>query len=482
MNLKQQAFKGVFWTTLGTVGTGFIGFILTMILARLLTPSDYGLLELLSIFTVLSNTFVDSGFSQAIIRDNNASQKDLSSVFYLNIIIAVFIYVLLFIFSPVIADFYNEASLIDLSRFVFLVIIFESLTIVQNANYARTMQFRPQSIASVFSAILSGIIAVIMAFKGFGVWALAFNLVLNSLFKMLLYWIQSKWFPSFVFSWKSVKKYFKFGVNLLLQGLLDKFVSNLESLLIGRFYTKAELGKFSQARKFDSYITLTVNSVIQKVSYPTLAKLQDDDRSLKNGYRTVLTITMMIMIPLMLFSSVFAENMILTFFGDKWISAAIYFRLWCICGLLVSFYQVFINIFLVKGRSKLLLKVSFCRQVLRIVAVLLFLKYSVLYLMISILVVTFFSAIFYVIVASKLINYTLREIIKDNWMFLFASILSLLITYFISYYIINVHMVLMLTIQVGIMFVSYLILLLLMHNNTISEFYGILKSLRNASR
>lgn len=480
MSLKQQAFKGVFWTTLGTVGTGFIGFILTMILARLLTPSDYGLLELLSIFTVLSNTFVDSGFSQAIIRDNNASQKDLSSVFFLNIVIAVLLYALLFAFSPLIADFYNEASLIDLSRFVFLVIIFESLTIVQNANYARTMRFRPQSVASICSAVLAGIIAVIMAFNGFGVWALAFNLVLYSFFKMLLYWVQSKWFPSFVFSLKSVKKYFKFGVNLLLQGLLDKFVSNLESLLIGRFYVKAELGNFSQARKFDNYITSTVNSVIQKVSYPTLAKLQDDDQSLKNGYRTVLTITMMIMIPLMLFSSVFAENMILTFFGDKWISAAIYFRLWCICGLLVSFYQVFINIFLVKGRSKLLLKVSFCRQVLRIVAVLVFLRYSVLHLMISILIVTFLSAIVYVLVASRLINYRLREIFKDNWMFLFSSILSLLIVYFVSRCFIDVQVVLLLIIQAGMMLVSYLTLLLLMKNKTFSEFFAILKSMKNA--
>lgn len=477
MNLKYQALTGVFWTFLGTVGTGIVSFLLTIILARVLTPSDYGLLELLTVFTILSAVFVDCGFSQAIIKDKNASDEDLSSVFFLNLSIACVIYSLLFIISPFIADFYQEERLVDLSRLVFLVVIFDSMTIIQNANYAKNMQFKPQSIATMISMIFAGIVAIILAFKGFGVWALAINLVLYSFMKMILFWAQSKWYPQLTFSIKSIKKYFSFGVNLLIQGLVDKFVSNLESLLIGRFYVKSELGNFSQSRKLDSYIAQTTTSVIQKVSYPTLAQLDTLD-TLKSGYRRIISITMFFMFPLIIFSALFAEDMILVFFGEQWLKAVPYFRIWCICGLLISYYQIFINIFLVKGKTRLLLYVSLIRQILRIISIILLIKLSVMSLLVGILVVTFLSCVIYVITGGKLINYTFKEIISDIWQIATYTIVSLVLSYSTSLIINGNGVFIDLFIQATITIITYLFLMYCSKNKTFKDVLGLLGTLK----
>lgn len=478
MNLKYQSLIGVFWTFLGTVGGGIVSFVLTMLLARLLSPSDYGLLELLMVFTILSAVFVDCGFSQAIIKDKNASNTDLSSVFYFNLAISITIYIVLFLSSPLIADFFSDKRLLQLSRFVFLVVIFDSMTIIQNANYAKNMQFRPQSIATILAMSFAGIVAVVLAFKGFGVWALAVNMVLYSFFKMLFYWVQSKWFPSFEFSIKSIKKYFSFGVNLLLQGLLDKFVSNLESIMIGRYYTKSELGNFSQSRKLDSYIAQTTTSVIQKVSYPALSQLNTDD-SLKSGYRKILSITMFFMIPLMSFCVFFADNVIIAFFGNNWVNAVPYFRLWCLCGLLVSFYQIFINLFLIKNKTRQLLKVSIFRQVIRVVAIFLLIKLSVLHLLVGITLVTLMSCIIYVYVGGRLINYSLKEVFSDIWFTIVVTFLSLLTTFVLTYNLENLGTVCQLLIQSAITVSLYVCFMFFSKNRTFNYILNLVKSLKN---
>lgn len=413
MSLRDSAVHGVIWTGIGTVGAGLLNFLLTMILARLLSPSDYGLLELLVIFTALSECFIDSGFSQAVIKDQHASQTDLSSVFFFNLTISLFLYAILFFCAPLIARFYHEPILADLSRFVFLVIIFNACSIIQNANFARNLKFRPQAMASLIAIVLSGTTSVILAFNGFGVWALAANLVLFAFLKMVFFWLLSDWCPSFQVSLISIKKYFSFGVNLLIQGLVDKFVTNLESLMIGRVYTKTDLGYFSQARKLDSYVAQTSISVIQKVTYPILAKLENDKVQLKAGYRRVLGITIFIMTPLLFFMAVNAENVLYVFFGPNWGQSTPYLRLWCLCGLLVASYSIFTNIFLVTNNTKQLLRLSLVRQAIRIVIIVLLIRISVLTLMWGIVAVTFISALMYCYFGGKLIDYRPVEVLKD---------------------------------------------------------------------
>lgn len=458
MSLRDSAIKGVVWTGIGTVGAGLLNFILTMILARVLSPADYGLLELLAIFTVLSECFIDSGFSQAVIRDQHATQTDLSSVFFFNLTISLVLYIGLFFAAPLIADFYHEPSLVWLSRFVFLVIIFHSCSIIQNAIFSRNLQFRPQAMAAIISIILAGSTAGIMAFNGFGVWALATNMVLFAFLKMLFYWLFSSWRPSFVVSFQSIRKYFKFGVNLLIQGVVDKFVSNLESLMIGRVYTKADLGYFSQARKLDSYITQTSSSVIQKVTYPILAKLGDDVSQLKNGYKRVLGITMFVMTPMLLFTMASANNMLFVFFGPQWEASVPFLRLWSICGLLVVFHSIFINIFLVTDNTKKLLRIAMIKQALRLIAIFLLIKISVLALMYGIVIVSVLTALLYSHFGGRLIGYKLSEVISDIAGIVISSLSASIAVYFIGCFLYNYNHYVVFILQIFIMFGIYWLL------------------------
>lgn len=477
MGLRDKAVKGVAWSAVGTIGSGVLNFILTMVLARILTPSDYGLLELIAIFTILSEVFIDSGFSQAVIKDNEATNEDFSSVFFFNMAIAVVLYVVLFFAAPLIADFYHEPKLINLSRFVFLTIIFYSASIIQNAIFTRDLKFKPQAIAAVVAIIISGVISVVLAVKGFGVWALACNLVLFSFFKTIFLWILSSWRPIFKVSKTSISKYFKFGVNLLLQGLLDKFVSNLESIMIGRVYTKTDLGYFSQARKLDSYITRTTTSVIQKVSYPVLAKIKNsrvDDSALKRGYKRVLGVSMFALIPMMFFTAASADNFLFCVFGPQWSQSTPYLRLWCFCGLMVSFYSIFLNVFMVKDRTRDLLKLSVIRQIARLIVVFALIKISVMALMYGILATTFLAMILYSYYGGKLINYKLREIFIDLLPCLIPALVGAVSVYFIPLFLSIPSPYLMFAIQSVIMLSVYLFGCKLMGNPAFFEVKEIL--------
>lgn len=413
MGLKNQAVKGVAWTSVGTIGSGLLNLLVTIVLARLLTPHDFGIIELLVIFSSLSDIIVDSGFSQAVIKDNNATDTDLSSVFWLNLSIAVVLYSLLFLASPAIARFYDAPVMSNLSKVVFLTIIFNSLSVIQNANLSRKLSFRPFALASIISIVVSGSIAIFLAMKGWGVWALAFNLVGFSFFRMFILWILSGWCPKFQFSFASIKRYFSFGVNLLIQGLLDKLVTNLESLIIGKIYTKQQLGYFSQGRKLDSYVTQATNNVVLKVSYPVLSKIKNEETRLKEGYRTIVGVTMCCISPIMAIMFCGSDFIMNGVFGEKWLPASPYLKLWSICGWCLILYSIFINIFLVKGQSKQLLRCSIVKQILRIAVIICLVRISIMHMMWGIVAVTLLTGVIYIFFGGRLIQYTFWEFLKD---------------------------------------------------------------------
>ena len=413
MTLREKAVGGFAWTSAGTLLSGLLNLLITLILARLLTPADFGLIELLIIFTSLSDIFVDSGFSQAIIRDPDATEKDLSSVFTLNLIIAGIIYTILFFASDYIADFYKNPLLAPMAKVAFLTILFNSFTIIQNANFSRRLNFKPFAIASIGAMVISGITAITLAYMNFGVWALVANLVLLSFFRMIFVWIQSSWRPKILLSVTSIKRYFSFGSKLLVQGITDKIVTNLESLIIGKIYSASDLGYFSQGRKLDSYALQTATNVVQKVSYPILAHIEGDPSRLKNGCRRVLGVTLFCITPIIGFFISSAESVMGGLFGEQWLPSAPYLRLWAICGWTVSFYTIFNNIFLAKGLSSKLLKLSLIRQALRIISIIALIRISIMAMMWGIVAVTLLSGFMYIYKAGKLINYTLPEVFRD---------------------------------------------------------------------
>lgn len=468
MSIKDSTIKGVAWNSIGTVGAGLINFIITLILARLISPGDFGVLELLVVFVTISDTFVDSGFGLALIRDNKASNLDKTSVFYTNLVVSIIIYLLLFVLAPFVADFYEVEALTSLSRFVFLVIIFHAFAIVQTANFSNELNFRILALSALLAIVIAGIMGIIMAYNGYGVWALATNLVMFAFLKTLFLWILSDWRPSLAFSFDSIRKYFKFGAFLLLQGLVDKVITNLESLTIGKVYTKSDLGYFSQSRKFDSYLTQTVTGVVQRVTYPALSKL-DDPARLKGGYRKVLGITMCWMIPLMSFVFVTSENVIGVLYGEKWLPAAEYLQLWVIMGLSQSCYSIFMNVFLVKGKTRELFWLSMLRHGLRIISIIALVNISILALVKGIVCTSILGLVVFTYFGGKLIQYSIPEILKDLWQIALMSICSAIFVYFVGDILGALPRVCVLLIQIVVMGGLYVLSMTFMKNPYMKE-------------
>lgn len=375
--IKVETFKGLIWTSIGNIGAGLLNLLVTMFLARLLNPSDFGILELVLVVTSISVVFVDSGFSQALIRDKEATVKDLSTVFWVNLTISICLYVLLFCVCPLLAKFWNVDEFGNIGRVAFLVIIIDALGLIQNVTFTKNMNFKPIAISMLVSTLFSGCIGALLAYLGYGVWSLVIFLLLTSTFKTALLWIQGKKFLLLSFSKDSVKKYYKFGSYLFVQSLIDKIMINVESLLIGRFYSKSQLGYYSQSRKIDSYLGQALTNIVVKVSFPALVKINDTDERLKYGYRKIIGLTTFVIFPFMLFLIVFPKLTMAMLFGSQWSNAGIYLQWWAIFGIVHPIQSICNNIFYVKGRSRELLIITAVKQMLKLLAIIALVKYSV---------------------------------------------------------------------------------------------------------
>lgn len=477
MGLKQKTVTGFIWTSAGMLGNGFVSFLVTMILARILMPYDFALVALLSIFLAISNVIVDSGFSQAIIRDDNPSETDLSSVFYFNIVLSFTIYLFLYIAAPYISNYFEAPELKLLSRVVFLVIIFNSFSIIQNATLNRNLNFAAVNKSSVIGSFLAGGISIIMAFTGFGIWALVANMVLLPFFRSIILWNHSKWRPIKSFSIKSVKKYFAFGGFLMVQGIIDAISTNLVSLLIGKTYTKNDLGYFSQGRKLDGYIVTPFNSIIQKVTYPILSKIKNDSERLKEGYRKIVGVVMFVFIPVMVFTIGTSENMIVTLFGTKWAEAGVYLKIAAIGAILFPLQYVCTNILMIKGKTNIMLRFSFIKHGIRIILLFAFLKSGVLALAIVFSLSTLIGSVLLIFPGMKYIKYNIIELFLDLFKSISATLVGLIPVLLLDMSLSGQNTIFIFALQAVSMGVVYLIMSKLIKNEYLNESITMIKPL-----
>ena len=283
--LRDKTFTGVKWSAIERFSTQFVRFFVELVLARLLLPTDYGIIGMIGVFLAISKSFVDSGFSSALIRKKIVTDADNSTVFYFNILVGFLTYGILFWSAPIIADFFSTPILVEVIRVISVMLIFNSLTVVQVANLTRNIDFKTQSKASFTSSIISGILGIFLAYRGYGVWALVYQSVSAALVNMVLLWIYSQWRPKLLFSWLSFKELFGFGGKILLSGLLHTIYVQLTTLVIGKFYNSKSLGLYTRGERFASFPSTNLSSVIQRVTYPLLSKFQDDYTALISLYR-----------------------------------------------------------------------------------------------------------------------------------------------------------------------------------------------------
>lgn len=335
-------------------------------MTRILTPADYGLVGMLTIFMAVSQSLVDSGFSQALIRKQNRTEIDNSTVFYFNIGVGIILYAVLFFCSPLIARFYNEPLLTVLTRFVGLGLIFNSLNVVQRALFTINLDFRTQAKASLSAAIISGVVGLSMAYTGWGVWAIVAVNLTAGFVNTFLFWILSNWRPRLVYSWKSFKEMFGFGSKLAASGLINTIYNNIYLIVIGKIFKASDLGYFTRAQGFSSFASTNVTGILQRVSYPVLCKIQDDITRLRGAYRRLLKTSAFLIFPLMVGMAAVSRPMILTVLSDKWLFSATLLIPICLAGMWYPIHAINLNLLQVSGKSELFLRLEIIKKCLGI--------------------------------------------------------------------------------------------------------------------
>lgn len=365
-SLKNKTAKGVLWSTIERFSVQSVQFCIMIIMARLLTPQDYGLIGMLVIFLAIAQSLIDSGFSQALIRKYPRTETDNSTVFYFNIIVAVFIYLLLYFVAPYVSIFYNIPALTSVMRVICLGVVLNSLAVVQRALFTVNIDFKTQAKTAFIAAVSSGFVGIVMAYKGYGVWSLVFQQLLNLSINTGLLWIFSKWRPSWMFSWRSFRELFAFGSKLLLSGLLDTVYRNIYPIVIGKLFSASNLGHYTRAQQFADFPSSNVTGIIQRVTYPVLCTIQKDDERLAGVYRRVLKLVSFVVFPMMMGLSALAVPFIHIVIGDQWSLCAKLLQVLCFSMMWYPVHAINLNLLQVKGRSDLFLRLEIIKKILGI--------------------------------------------------------------------------------------------------------------------
>ena len=474
--LMNKTAGGVFWTFLELTGRRSIGIIVTILLARFLLPSDYGLIAMISVFFAIANALMDAGFRQALIRKKDATPIDYSTMFYTNIALGLFAYMLLSLSAPLIAVFYNEPRLVLLLRVVGLVVIIHSLQFVQIVDLTRKLDFKTQFKVVLPAGIISGIAAVLMAMKGLGVWSLVAQMILSPLIITVSLWYMNDWKPSWEFSINSFKELFDFGFKLFLSGLLDIFFRNLYVIVIGKLFSPAITGYYFFSTKVRDIILQQFCGSIQKVTYPALSTIQNEDIRLKAAYRKVIQAMTYIIFPAMIFLMVLAKPLFLLFLKEKWLPAVLYLQLLCLAGLIYPLHVVNLNLLQVKGRSDLFLYLEILKKIMITVVIFISSKFGIKGILIGQIFTSIVAYIPNSYFTARLIDYSIIEQLKD----VFPALVAACLAGGVMLYSERILMItgipfLALILQVCIGSLSYLILAMFMKIDIQNTLWGICK-------
>jgi teichuronic acid exporter len=412
--LKEKTINGIIWGFLGNFINLGINFAIGIILARILSPKEFGLIGMVTIFITISEMFINSGFSQSLTRKNDCTEIDYSTVFNFNILISTLFYSALFFAAPFIAKFYGEESITNLIRVLSLSLIINSLTLIQRVIITKKLNFKLLNNTLVFSNIISGTISIILAYKGFGVWSLVFKNIIRDIISSSIFWIINKWIPIFTINKKSFKELFGFGYKLLLSGIIGSIINNIQYILIGKYFSANELGFYTRAELFKNLPSQNIESVISSVSYPALAKIQDDSEKLTLGFKKLFLNAVFLVSFFMVGTAVIAEPLIIILVGEKWRQSIIYLQMLTVVGFMYPLLSININLANIVGRSDLYLKFQFISQLISLIIIIPASFWGIKSLIIGIILNSTVSYIFYANVANKFINYKIIEQIKDT--------------------------------------------------------------------
>lgn len=354
--LRHKTFSGMIWVGLQRFGTVITSFLANIVLARLLTPTDFGYIGMLMVFIAISNSFVDGGFGSALIQKSKPTQEDYSTVFYWNIFLSGVLYIILYFCAPLISEFYKMGILTKILRIEGIILIINALTIVQFNKLRKAMQFKEIAYINLTSAIISVFVAIVYAYNGGGVWALVLQQIVLGLVNVVMLFILVPWKPSLIFSIKSFKQLFKFGSFILLSSIINTIANNISSLIVGRFFSAGTLGYLSQAQKLENVSSNSISSTVEQVSYPLLVEVKEDFARMVNVLRSFNRMLLAIVMPIMLVIILAANPIIYFLFGEKWLPSAEFLQILCVAGIFICLQGSNYNVIAAIGKSNVLFK------------------------------------------------------------------------------------------------------------------------------
>ena len=410
---NKSVFSNFIWRFAERCGAQLVTFIVSIVLARILMPEDYGTVALVTVFTAIMQVFVDSGLSTALIQKKDADDLDFSSVFYFNFAVCIILYLIMFLAAPYIASFYVKPELVPIVRVISLTIIISGVKGVQQSYVSRNMLFKRFFYATLGGTIFSAFLGIAMAYAGFGVWAIVAQQLSNTAIDTLIIWITVKWRPKLMFSWERLKGLLGFGWKLLCSALLDTGYNNLRNLLIGKIYSSSDLAFYNQGDKFPKLIITNINTSIDSVLLPAMSNEQDNRDKVKSMTRRSIMVSCYIMAPLMIGLACCASNIVTVVLTEKWLPCVFFLQIFCITYLFYPIHTANLSAINALGRSDLFLKLEIWKKVVGLVLLFSTIFISVEAMAYSLLISTLTSMIINSWPNKKLLNYSFLEQIKD---------------------------------------------------------------------
>ena len=426
-SLKTKAIKGTLWSAIDRLSVQIINFGLSLAIARLLDPSDYGIIAMTMLFITLSNVFVDSGFANALVRKNDRTETDNSTVFYFNIAVGVAVYAIMWVASPLIARFYNMPLLENVLRVTALVVPLYSFSIVQQAILTINIDFKSQAKISVLAALVSGVVGLVLAYNGAGVWSLTVQMVSAAFIRMTMLWIFVKWKPSQPFSKESFRELFSFGSKLLLANIVVAISNNITTLIIGKKFSSKQLGFYNRAEQISYFPVSNLTAVLQRVTFPVFSKMQDDMMTLRNNYLKIVRLTSLLSFLILGLLFVVAEPLVELVLTSKWLPSVGLLQILIIGIAWWPFFALNINILQVVGYSKYVLAIECAKATINLIAIFVAIPFGIEAVCISLSITAFVNSFIYTHFTKKAISVTWLNQVKVMLPHVIAALVSVVV-------------------------------------------------------
>lgn len=413
MSLQKKAISGVSWTFIEQFGSKIIGFVVQIILARLIAPEEFGLLGMILIFNAVGNSLSDSGMSQSLIRSDKPDENDFYTVFSINFAVSLLLYIIFFFLAPYLSEFYDQPRLTNLIRVYSIVIVINSLFSIQKTKLTHELNFKHQMKAQLPALFLAGITGVVLAYMNYGVWSLVYMELVTGISLTIIYYFQTRWMPRFSIKRDKLKVHFDFGYKIALSGIIGRIATNIFPLVIGKYFSAAMVGYYTRAFTLKEFPVVTISNTLDKVVYPLFAKIKNDNIQLKNAYQKIQILSLFVLSSIMLLLIITAEPLFGFLLGEEWLPAVPYFQLLCITGVFYPINKYNSNILKVKGRTDLYLKMAIFSHGLLILGVILTVQYGVIPLILSQVATSLIRTIINIYYANKFIDYPFKEQFAD---------------------------------------------------------------------